>query len=247
MLGSRRKPASPSCSVFVGQRSRLWLPVLSSIFRGGPPRPRRSHLLWERSSGRVMLGERRIFSETALYSSIRIQGYRGLDSFRMEGLGRVNLLVGPNNSGKTSILECIELLRSAGKPHVLWSIAGRRGEFVNEEHAQPPPGPRRDILDISHLFANRELRRAIQIEAAFDTSNYPAGWNDKVKTRRAPRTMNRMLTATARVSSCGSGGRRGTMTTRLPSRRTDSCSDRCGTCASEMVPARECISSGPAG
>ena len=115
-----------------------------------------------------------------MYSSIRIQGYRGLDSFRMEGLGRVNLLVGTNNSGRTSILECIELLRSAGKPHVLWSIAGRRGEFVNEEHGQPPPGPRREVLDISHLFANRELRGAIQIEADLSTDDHPAGWNDKV-------------------------------------------------------------------
>ena len=64
-----------------------------------------------------------------MYSSIRISGYRGLDSFRMERLGRVNLLVGMNNSGKTSILECIELLRSAGDPHVLPSIARRRGEL----------------------------------------------------------------------------------------------------------------------
>ncbi len=43
------------------------------------------------------------FMESVLYSSIRIQGYRGLDSFRMDGLGRVNLLVGKNNCGKTSI------------------------------------------------------------------------------------------------------------------------------------------------
>ena len=64
-----------------------------------------------------------------MYSSIRINGYRGLDSFRMDGLGRVNLLVGTNNSGKTSILECIELLRSAGNPHVLSAIARRRGEL----------------------------------------------------------------------------------------------------------------------
>ena len=68
-----------------------------------------------------------------MYSAIRIDGYRGLGSFRMEGLGRVNLLVGANNSGKTSILECIELLRSAGNPHVLSSIVGRRGErFLRE-------------------------------------------------------------------------------------------------------------------
>ena len=64
-----------------------------------------------------------------MYSSIRINGYRGLDSFRMERLGRANLLVGTNNSGKTSILECIELLRSPGNPHVLSSIIGRRGEW----------------------------------------------------------------------------------------------------------------------
>ena len=31
-----------------------------------------------------------------MYSSIRITGYRGLDSFRMKGLFRVNLLVGTN-------------------------------------------------------------------------------------------------------------------------------------------------------
>ena len=120
-----------------------------------------------------------------MYSSIRIQGYRGLDSFRMEGLGRVNLLVGTNNSGKTSILECIELLRSAGKPHVLWSIAGRRGELssVNEEPGGRPPRPPREILDVSHLFANRELRGAIQIEADLDTDDHPAGWNNKVTMR----------------------------------------------------------------
>ena len=118
-----------------------------------------------------------------MYSSIRIQGYRGFDSFRMEGLGRVNLLVGTNNSGKTSILECIELLRSAGQPHVLRSIAGRRGEwgFVNEEHGRVPPGPSREVLDISHLFSNHELRGTIQIEADLGPDDHPAGWNDQVK------------------------------------------------------------------
>ena len=64
-----------------------------------------------------------------LYSSVRISGYRGLDSFRLDGLGRINLLVGTNNRGKTSILECIELLRSAGNARVVTTILGRRGEW----------------------------------------------------------------------------------------------------------------------
>ena len=63
-----------------------------------------------------------------MYSSIEISGYRGFDSFQLSGLGRVNLLVGKNNSGKTSILECIEFLQAGGSPGVLHSILSRRGE-----------------------------------------------------------------------------------------------------------------------
>ena len=129
----------------------------------------------------VLVGHETL-SETALYSSIRIQGYRGLDSFRVGGLGRINLLVGTNNSGKTSILECIELLRSGRGSHVLWSIAERRGEwgYADEEQGRVPPGPRREVLDVSHLFANRDLSGAIEIEADLGTDDRPAGWNDKV-------------------------------------------------------------------
>lgn len=117
-----------------------------------------------------------------MYSSIRIDGYRGLDSFRMEGLGRVNLLVGKNNSGKTSILECIELLRSEGNPHVLSSITGRRGEwaYANEGDARTSFGARPEPLDVSHLFANHELNGEIRIEADRSGDVAAAGWNDKV-------------------------------------------------------------------
>ena len=117
-----------------------------------------------------------------MYSSIRIQGYRGLDSFQMRGLGRVNLLVGTNNCGKTSILECIELLRSAGDAHVLSSIAGRRGEwgYASEGDVRASFGPRPEPLDVSHLFANRELHGAIHIEGDRIGDATAAGWNDKV-------------------------------------------------------------------
>ena len=122
------------------------------------------------------------FRECALYSSIRIRGYRGLESFQMQGLGRVNLLVGTNNCGKTSILECIELLRSAGEAHVLSSIAGRRGEwaYTSEGDARTALGPRPELLDVSHLFANHELRGAIHIEADCAGDASAAGWNDRV-------------------------------------------------------------------
>ena len=117
-----------------------------------------------------------------MYSSIRIKGYRGLDSLRMQGLGRVNLLVGTNNCGKTSILECIELLRSAGDLTVLSAIAGRRGEWAHaiDEDARRSLGPHPEPLNIAHLFANRELARPICIEANRVGDSDPATRNDRV-------------------------------------------------------------------
>src|SRR5438132_8906359 len=38
-----------------------------------------------------------------------IQAFRGLRDVKLEGLGQVNLLVGENNSGKTSVLEAFSL------------------------------------------------------------------------------------------------------------------------------------------
>ncbi len=117
-----------------------------------------------------------------MYSSLHISGYRGFDSFRMRGLGRVNLLVGANNSGKTSILECIELLQSAGHPQVLASIAGRRGEwgYPSDGDARAAVDPRREPVDVSHLFAGRDLRRRIRVEAVCIDDAAPDGWNDEV-------------------------------------------------------------------
>ena len=117
-----------------------------------------------------------------MYSSIRINGYRGLDEFRMEGLGRVNLLVGTNNCGKTSILECIELLQSAGNPHVLTTISGRRGELgsVADTTSRASLGTRPEPLDVSRLFANHDLHNAINVEADRVAHVDTAVWNDKV-------------------------------------------------------------------
>ena len=83
-----------------------------------------------------------------MYSSIEISGYRGFDSFRLSGLGRVNLLVGMNNSGKTSILECIEFLQSGGSPDVLYSILSRRGESEHWSRSG------RVMPAVKHLFAD---------------------------------------------------------------------------------------------
>ncbi|MCR4317920.1 MAG: AAA family ATPase [Planctomycetes bacterium] len=47
-------------------------------------------------------------------SSLTVEGYRCLRKLKIEGLGRVNLITGGNNSGKTSVLDALLLLASNG-------------------------------------------------------------------------------------------------------------------------------------
>lgn len=87
--------------------------------------------------------------------SIEIDGYRGLKHFEMGNLGRVNLLVGGNNSGKTSVLEAIAILMSRGDPSTIWQHLWRRGEQLPDEQRPQQIQPE---FDICHLFYNHELR-----------------------------------------------------------------------------------------
>ncbi len=65
-----------------------------------------------------------------MLKSIEIKGYRCFEQYRMEGLSRVNLLVGKNNCGKTVLLEAIWLAVTEGDPKVLLDIVERRGELI---------------------------------------------------------------------------------------------------------------------
>ena len=68
-----------------------------------------------------------------LIRDLTIKGYRCFEDFSMDGLTRVNLLVGNNNSGKTSFLEAIYLLVnqpiSLEQKPTLFEILENRGEF----------------------------------------------------------------------------------------------------------------------
>ena len=62
-----------------------------------------------------------------MYESIRIQNFRGLKDLTIENLGRVNLLVGANNVGKTSVLEALALLRARQEGTEIQQMLTSRG------------------------------------------------------------------------------------------------------------------------
>lgn len=62
---------------------------------------------------------------------LTVQNYRCFEYFQINGLAQVNLFVGNNNSGKTSLLEAIYLLFADNKYNSLVKILLNRGEVIN--------------------------------------------------------------------------------------------------------------------
>lgn len=63
-----------------------------------------------------------------LINRLEIDNFRCFEKLRVDGLTRVNLFVGKNNSGKTALLEAVEALVSVDSPFLLYRSAVDRGE-----------------------------------------------------------------------------------------------------------------------
>ena len=87
-----------------------------------------------------------------MLQTLAISGFRGFRSYRLTGLARVNLVVGKNNCGKTSVLEAVELLVSGGRAAPFLRSLERR----DEAWARVRGRPLRGSPDISHLFFGHE-------------------------------------------------------------------------------------------
>jgi AAA domain, putative AbiEii toxin, Type IV TA system/AAA ATPase domain len=94
-----------------------------------------------------------------------IENFRALRQFGMTGLGQVNLLVGTNNCGKTSVLEAIDLLSGFGSPTPLRRAQLRRGEFLESA------GER--YLEVAHLFHGHQVREGALLQITGNTISVP--------------------------------------------------------------------------
>lgn len=112
--------------------------------------------------------------------SFRVRGYRGFGDLRIERLGRVNLIVGKNNVGKTSLLEAVRLYAERGNPPLIWQLLATRDEtlqraallrYRDEIPQRVPPlrfaDPDDLLVSLRHLFHGRSEhangRRTIQL------------------------------------------------------------------------------------
>lgn len=62
----------------------------------------------------------------AFFRKIYIEQYRGIKALKIDELKSVNLIVGDNNCGKTSVLEAIQLLRTSGNLANIFKVSRLR-------------------------------------------------------------------------------------------------------------------------
>jgi energy-coupling factor transporter ATP-binding protein EcfA2 len=63
---------------------------------------------------------------TQVFDQLQISGYRGFEVIDLPQLGQVNIFVGNNNSGKTSLLEAVSILCNPLDPFQWFEISQRR-------------------------------------------------------------------------------------------------------------------------
>ena len=68
-----------------------------------------------------------------MITQLEIKNFRGFSEYKIDDVGQVNLLVGTNNCGKTSVLEAIHLIKSRGEFFSYISSVDQRGERYKQE------------------------------------------------------------------------------------------------------------------
>jgi AAA15 family ATPase/GTPase len=93
-------------------------------------------------------------AEESMLRDLKIQNYRTFNDFHVDNLARVNLIVGTNNSGKTSLLEAVYLLVNQDNPECLLNLLSKRGEIVQTSRSSIW---QRRLYQIRHIFHTHQI------------------------------------------------------------------------------------------
>lgn len=108
-----------------------------------------------------------------MLKSLVIKNFRSLADFEVAKLGRVNLIVGKNNSGKSSVLEALRIYAGNGQRALLETISAEHGEkYRLKENEQPEPDT---PLPFQEFFTDRKF--PVDDETVIQIGHEAAGEN----------------------------------------------------------------------
>lgn len=114
-----------------------------------------------------------------MFQSLEIQNFRGFGKLALGDLGRVNLIVGKNNTGKTSLLEAITLLANPAKLTNLPSLFRANAGSVDERfyHWLPKDGAQEGETVLSAITSDADTRHVMLTR----TKEMGTGWPGEIQ------------------------------------------------------------------
>src|SRR6218665_2590257 len=91
-----------------------------------------------------------------MLNSLVIKNFRNLKDLKIDSLGRVNLIVGKNNIGKSSLLEATGIYAAKGDPRFIYGLLEARGEADKKVEGKVDEAEANKRM-LSSLFTNRTL------------------------------------------------------------------------------------------
>ncbi len=86
-----------------------------------------------------------------MLGSFQVQNFRAFQCLEIERLGQVNLIVGKNNVGKSSLLEALRLYAHQGSLNLVWEILLSRDELNQASRATSEPEEQNGV-NVERLF-----------------------------------------------------------------------------------------------
>ena len=118
------------------------------------------------------------------YEQLKIENFRGIKSLEIDDLARVNLFVGRNNCGKTSVLEAASLLTGMSNPTLLVGIENLRGLNLNESSQLRNFFYRQKYTEGFRLFGKQKTEsRELNVSPIYE--NFNAGQIDSASSNNS--------------------------------------------------------------
>ena len=93
------------------------------------------------------------------FKNIEIKNFRGIDHLKIDDFSRVNILLGQNSSGKSSVLECLLLMMGMSNPDLPQTINSIRSRIYS------------GFADLTYIFHRLDLKTKPEISSElFDST-----------------------------------------------------------------------------
>ncbi len=106
-----------------------------------------------------------------MLNNLRIKKFRMLEDFEVSKLGRVNLIVGKNNCGKSTVLEALRVYAGRAHPNLLQAILLEHDEFLRAAQVDGIAEDESSWLAVKHLFPHREFPKDDDTPIVIESDN----------------------------------------------------------------------------